>query len=187
MKIHEYQAKQLLARYGVPIPAGRVAATPDEVVAAADELGYPCVVKAQVHVGGRGKAGGVKLCRSRDDARAAGETILGMDIKGLTVMQVLVEQGLGIRAEYYLGITLDRANQRNVLILSSAGGVDIEEVAASTPEKIVREPLDPAFGLLPFQAGKALYEAGVAPEAVRAATQFVLALDRCYREVDASL
>ena len=187
MKIHEYQAKQVFARYGVPIPKGQVAATPDEVVAAAETIGYPCVVKAQVHVGGRGKAGGVKLAKDAAEAKAAGQAILGMDIKGLTVQKVLVEEAVDIRAEYYLGITLDRANQRNVLIISAAGGVDIEETAATAPEKIVRTGIDPAFGLLPHQVTSALYQAGIDGAAIREATRFVLALDRAYAEIDASL
>lgn len=187
MKIHEYQAKALFARYGVPIPKGEVAGTVDEVLAAAEQVGYPCVVKAQVHVGGRGKAGGVKLAADAEQARAAGQAILGMDIKGLTVEKVLVEEAVDIRAEYYLGITLDRANQRNVLIVSAAGGIDIEEVAAKTPEKVIRSGIDPAFGLLPHQISSALYAAGIAPEAIRQASGFVAALDRAYREIDASL
>ncbi len=187
MKIHEYQAKALFARYGVPIPKGEVAGNVAEVLAAAEQVGYPCVVKAQVHVGGRGKAGGVKLAADADQARAAGQAILGMDIKGLTVERVLVEEAVDIRAEYYLGITLDRANQRNVLIVSAAGGIDIEEVAAKTPEKVIRSGIDPAFGLLPHQISSALYAAGIAPEAIRQASGFVAALDRAYREIDASL
>ncbi len=187
MKIHEYQAKQVFARYGVPIPNGRVATKPAEVVAAAQAIGYPVVVKAQVHVGGRGKAGGVKLAHDAAEARAAGEATLGLSIKGLTVEKVLVEEALDIRAEYYVGITLDRANQRNVLIISSAGGVEIEETAATAPSQIVRVPIDPAFGLLPHQVTVALYEAGVAPAATREAARFVMALERAYREIDASL
>ncbi|MCC7493125.1 MAG: ADP-forming succinate--CoA ligase subunit beta [Fimbriimonadaceae bacterium] len=187
MKIHEYQGKQIFARYGVPIPKGQVAATVDEVVAAAEAVGYPCVVKAQVHVGGRGKAGGVKLAADAAAARGAGEAILGMDIKGLTVQQVLVEEAIGIAAEYYLGITLDRANQRNVLIVSAAGGIDIEEVAAKTPEKVLRVPIDPAFGLLPHQITAALYAAGIDAAAIREATRFIKLLDQAYRDIDASL
>ncbi len=187
MKIHEYQAKQVFAKYGVPIPAGEVATQVDEVVEIAERLGYPVVVKAQVHVGGRGKAGGVKLAKTAAEARAAGEAILGMDIKGLTVEQVLIEQAVDIAEEYYLGITLDRANQRNVLILSAAGGMDIEQVAAETPEKVVRVGIDPAFGLLPHQIVAGLYEAGINPKVIREATKFVLTLDRVYQDIDASL
>jgi succinyl-CoA synthetase beta subunit len=187
MKIHEYQAKQILARYGASVPAGEVATSVDEVVAAAARVGLPCVVKAQVHVGGRGKAGGVKLARTPDEARGAGQAILGMTIKGLVVTQVLVEAAVGIAAEYYLGLTLDRALACQTLIVSAEGGVDIEEVAARAPEKVVREPLDPAFGLLPHQAGKVLALAGIDPAARREAAKVLVALERAYREVDASL
>lgn len=187
MKIHEYQAKQVFARYGVSTPKGRVAGSVDEVLAAAEQVGYPCVVKAQVHVGGRGKAGGVKLAQDAAEARAAAEAILGMDIKGLTVEQVLVEEAISIAEEYYLGITLDRAKQCNVLIVSAAGGIDIEEVAATAPEKIVRQPIDPAFGLLPHQATQAMYQAGVSAQAIRPAAKLALALARCYQDIDSSL
>ncbi|MBI5830722.1 MAG: ADP-forming succinate--CoA ligase subunit beta [Armatimonadetes bacterium] len=187
MKIHEYQAKQLLSRYAVPLPEGEVASTPDEVAAIAARLARPCVVKAQVHAGGRGKAGGVKLARDVAEARAAGEAILGMTIKGLVVEKVLVEEAIDIAAEYYLGITLDRARRCNVLIISAAGGIDIEEVAASTPEKVLREPIDPAFGLQPFQVTKVLCQAGVPAGSQRAATAIVMALSKAYGEIDASL
>ena len=187
MKIHEYQAKQVFAKYGVPIPEGEVAAQPDDVVAIAERLGYPVVVKAQVHVGGRGKAGGVKLAKNAAEAKAAGEAILGMDIKGLTVEQVLVEKAVDIAEEYYIGITLDRANQRNVLILSAAGGMDIEQVAAETPEKVVRVGIDPAFGLLPHQIVAGLYEAGINPKVIREATKFVQTLAKVYDDIDSSL
>jgi len=187
MKIHEYQAKQVFAGYGVPIPDGAVASTVDEVVDIAEGMGYPVVVKAQVHVGGRGKAGGVKLAKTAEEARAAGEAILGMDIKGLTVEQVLVEKAIDIAEEYYIGITLDRANQRNVLILSAAGGMDIEQVAAETPEKVVRVGIDPAFGLLPHQVVAGLYEAGINPKAIREATKFVMTLAKVYDDIDSSL
>ncbi len=187
MKIHEYQAKQVLARYGVPVPPGQVASTPDEVAAAAEAVGCPCVVKAQVHVGGRGKAGGVKLAGSVAAARQAGEGILQMAIKGLPVQKVLVEAAVDIAEEYYLGMTLDRANQRPVLILSAAGGMDIEEVAATTPERIVRVGVDPAFGLQGHQVTTALYAAGVAGPAIREAARLVKLVDQVYRETDATL
>lgn len=187
MKIHEFQAKQVFARYGVPIPDGEVATQAADVVDIAERLGYPVVVKAQVHVGGRGKAGGVKLAKDAAEAKAAGEAILGMDIKGLTVQQVLVEKAVDIAEEYYLGITLDRANQRNVLILSAAGGMDIEQVAAATPEKVVRVGIDPAFGLLPHQVVAGLYEAGINPKVIREATKFVLTLAKVYDDIDSSL
>ena len=147
MKIHEYQAKEIFARHGVPIPPGRVARTVDEVEAIAKELAIPVVVKAQVHVGGRGKAGGIKLAKTPEEARAAAEAIIGMDIKGLTVEEVLVEGAADIKEEYYIGITTDRAARRNIVMVSAAGGIDIEEVAATHPEKIAKLHLDPAIGL----------------------------------------
>src|SRR5919204_3649650 len=136
MKIHEYQAKQLLARFGVPTPPGEVATTPEEAARVAERLGGRVAIKAQVHAGGRGKAGGIKLASSPEETRQAASQILGMQIKGLTVEKVLVEQAISMQAEYYLGITLDRDAQRNVLMVSAMGGIDIEEVAASNPEKI---------------------------------------------------
>lgn len=187
MKIHEFQAKEILSRYGIPVPAGHVAESVEQAERAVAQVGFPCVIKAQVHVGGRGKAGGIKVVRSEAEAANAAQDILGMEIKGLVVERVLVEEAVDIAAEYYLGITLDRANQRNVLIVSAAGGIDIEEVAAATPDKVLREPIDPAFGLLPHQAAKVLYAAGVERDAVRAASGFVTALERCYREIDATL
>ena len=152
MNIHEYQAKDILRRAGVPIPPGRVARTPDEVQAIAREFGGTVVVKAQVHAGGRGKAGGVKLAKSPEEAKSIGSKILGMQIKGLTVSQVLVTPAADIASEAYVGIIVDRAAKRPVFMVSPAGGIDIEEVAASTPEKILKLPVDTRYGLLPFQA-----------------------------------
>ena len=152
MNIHEYQAKDILRRAGVPIPPGRVARTPDEVQAIAREFGGTVVVKAQVHAGGRGKAGGVKLAKSPEEAKSIASRILGMQIKGLTVNQVLVTPAADIASEAYVGIIVDRAAKRPVFMVSPAGGIDIEEVAASTPEKILKLPVDTRYGLLPFQA-----------------------------------
>jgi succinyl-CoA synthetase beta subunit len=151
VNLHEYQARDILRRYGIPVPAGDVAETPDQARAIAQRLGGRVVVKAQVHAGGRGKAGGVKLV---DDAAAAATQagrILGMTIKGLTVHKVLVVPATEIASESYVGIVVDRASQRPLLIVSAAGGIDIEEVAARTPEKIHRLPIDPRYGLLPHQ------------------------------------
>jgi succinyl-CoA synthetase beta subunit len=142
----------LLKAAGIPVPEGEVATTPDEVEAIAKRLGVGVVVKAQVHTGGRGKAGGVKLAKDPAEARAHGEAILGMQIKGLTVEKVLVVPATDIASESYVGIIVDRASQRPVMMVSSAGGVDIEQVAAETPEKIHKLPIDPRFGLLPHQA-----------------------------------
>jgi succinyl-CoA synthetase beta subunit len=152
VNLHEYQARALLKAAGIPVPDGEVATTPDEVEAVATRLGVEVVVKAQVHTGGRGKAGGVKLAKDPAEARARGEAILGMQIKGLTVEKVLVVPATDIASESYVGIIVDRASQRPVIMVSPAGGVDIEQVAAETPEKIFKLPIDPRFGLLPHQA-----------------------------------
>jgi len=152
VNLHEYQARDLLKRFGVPMPEAEVASSPDEVRAIAARVGGKVVVKAQVHAGGRGKAGGVKLADSADAAQAAASAILGMTIKGLTVHKVLVAPAAEIVSESYVGIVVDRASQRPVLMVSGAGGIDIEEVAAKTPEKIHRLAIDPRYGLLAHQA-----------------------------------
>jgi succinyl-CoA synthetase beta subunit len=152
VNIHEFQAKDILRRGGVPIPPGRVARTPDEAAAIARDFGGTVVVKAQVHAGGRGKAGGVKLAKTPDEAKAIAGKILGMQIKGLTVHQVLVTPAADIASEAYVGIIVDRAAKKPVFMVSPAGGIDIEEVAASTPEKILKLLVDTRYGLLPFQA-----------------------------------
>ena len=152
MNIHEYQAKEILRSHGVTVPPGRVATTPEEAEAIAKELGGRVVVKAQVHAGGRGKAGGVKLADDPADARAKAEKILGMGIKGLTVEKVLVTPAEEISSEAYVGIVMDRASQANVFMVSSEGGVDIEEVAATNPDAITKLRVDPRYGLLPHQA-----------------------------------
>jgi succinyl-CoA synthetase beta subunit len=152
VNIHEYQAKEILRGYGVPIPPGEVAATPAEAEQIARRIGRTVVVKAQVHAGGRGKAGGVKLAKTPDEAREAASKILGMQIKGLTVEKVLVTDAADIASEAYVGIILDRASKKPVFMVSPAGGIDIEEVAAKTPEKIMRLPIDTRYGLMPFQA-----------------------------------
>lgn len=187
MKIHEYQAKQVLGRYGVPIPDGKVCATPAEAKAFAEQIGAPVVVKAQVHVGGRGKAGGVKVGKTPAEAEQVASAIIGMDIKGLTVEKVLVEQAIDIDHEYYLGITIDRNAQKNVVMVSAAGGVDIEEVAATTPEKITKLHIDPALGLMDFQIRSVCFAAGLPKEIVNQATKFLKALYSAYVEADASL
>ena len=152
MNIHEYQAKEILRGFGVPIPPGDVAATPAEAEQIARRIGRTVVVKAQVHAGGRGKAGGVKLAKTPEEARDVASKILGMQIKGLTVQKVLVTDAADIATEAYVGIILDRASKKPVFMVSPAGGIDIEEVAAKTPDKILRLPIDTRYGLMPFQA-----------------------------------
>ena len=152
MNLHEYQARELLRAAGVPVPAGDVASTAAEVEAIAQRLGGTVVVKAQVHAGGRGKAGGVKLAASPAEARQVAGKILGMTIKGLVVEKVLVVPAATIASESYVGLIMDRESQRPVFMVSAAGGVDIEEVAATAPEKIFRLPVDPRYGLMPHQA-----------------------------------
>jgi succinyl-CoA synthetase beta subunit len=164
MKLHEYQAKEVFADAGVPVPESTLAADVDEAVAAAAEIGYPVAIKAQVHVGGRGKAGGIEIVTDADEARAAAESILGMDLKGYTVERVLVEAGVDFENELYVGVTMDRGEGEPVAMVSEQGGVDIEAVAAETPDAIAREHVDPAFGLHGYQARKAAFDAGVPRE-----------------------
>ena len=194
MKIHEYQAKALLARYGVKIPRGVVATTVDEAVAASNELGLPVVVKAQIHAGGRGKGGGVKLARTVDEVREHASNILGMNLvthqtgpEGRLVRTLLIEEGLRIKKEFYLGIVLDRAISKLVFMASSEGGMDIEEVAATHPEKILKEVIDPTVGLQAFQARKLAFGLGIPAELVGKATKFMIALANAYADADANL
>ena len=185
MKLHEFQAKQVLARAGIAIPEGRTAMTPDEAEAAATALGLPVVVKAQVHVGGRGKAGGVKLAKTAAEARAHATAILGMDIKGLTVRTVYVERAARIAKELYLGITIDRDRRRAVMMLSTVGGMDIEEVAETQPDRIARGWPDPVLGLQAYAARALCFEAGV-PEPQRdAVAQIARRLYEVFRATDA--
>jgi succinyl-CoA synthetase beta subunit len=187
VNIHEYQAKDILRGYGVPIPPGDVAATVDEAVEISRRIGRTVVVKAQVHAGGRGKAGGVKLAKTPEETREVAGRILGMQIKGLTVEKVLVTDAADIASEAYVGIILDRASKKPVFMVSPAGGIDIEEVAATTPEKIMRLPIDTRYGLMPFQAmelGFFLYPD--APKA-RAAAKIMQQLYRAFMENGASL
>jgi succinyl-CoA synthetase beta subunit len=152
LKLHEYQAKEIFAGYGITIPGGKVAATPEEASSIAREIGRKVVIKAQVHVGGRGKAGGIKFASSPEEAQKVASDILSMEIKGLPVKKVLVGECLDVSDEYYLGIIVDRKSQKPVVMVSSAGGVDIEEVARETPEKIHKYAVDPQRGLLPYEA-----------------------------------
>src|SRR5881392_638086 len=167
MDLLEYQGKQLFARHGVPVPDGKPAASVDEAVAAADEIGYPCVVKAQVLIGGRGKAGGIKVVKDRDEARAAAEAILGMDIRGHTVHEIWVEAASDIAEEYYASIVFDRSAKAPLFMLSTQGGMDIEEVAASDPNAIARLHVDPLLGYQAFHGRRLAYEAGLPADVVR--------------------
>lgn len=187
MKLHEHQAKSLLARAGIPIPEGRVATTPEEAEAAAREIGAPVAVKAQVLVGGRGKAGGIKLAKSPDEARDHARAILGMDIKGLRVHKVYVERAAEVRSELYLGITVDRDRRRPVAMLSTVGGMDIEEVAATSPEKIARGWPSPLLGLMPFEARSLCFAAGVPGEQLADIADIAQRLYGVFQTTDASL
>ncbi|HEX8160717.1 MAG TPA: ADP-forming succinate--CoA ligase subunit beta [Pyrinomonadaceae bacterium] len=195
MKIHEYQGKELLRKFGVAVPRGIVARSPEEAYQAAKELGTEVVVvKAQIHAGGRGKGGGVKLAKSADEAREIASRMLGMQLvthqtgpEGREVRVLLIEEGLPIDKEFYLGIVLDRASGRPVFMASSAGGMDIEEVAASTPEKILRETIDPAVGFRPYQARTLAFGLGLPAELVNPAAKFMQSLYAAYEQSDASL
>jgi succinyl-CoA synthetase beta subunit len=167
MDLLEYQGKQLFARHGVPVPSGSPATTVEQAVAAADEIGYPCVVKAQVQVGGRGKAGGIKVAQDRTEAEAHAEAILGMDIRGHTVHEVWVEAASDIAAEYYASIVFDRSAKRPLVMLSTQGGVEIEEVAASDPDAIATLHVDPLLGFQDFHARRLAFEANVDEDVVR--------------------
>jgi succinyl-CoA synthetase beta subunit len=187
MKIHEYQARRIFRDHGLPVPLERVAETPQEAEAAAHELGGKVVVKAQVHVGGRGKAGGVKLADDPAGARAVAEKILGMDIKGLEVRKVLLAPAVAIADEAYVGIIIDRSSKRPVLMVSAAGGVDIEEVARETPEKIHKVEIDPRYGLLNHQAMALAFELYDDLARVRAAASLFQRLYAAFEAIDASL
>jgi succinyl-CoA synthetase beta subunit len=195
MKIHEYQGKELLSKFGVPVPRGIVARSADEAYEAAKELATPVVVvKAQIHAGGRGKGGGVKLAKSPEEARTLAGEILGMNLvthqtgpEGRTVRVLLIEEGLPIDKEFYLGIVLDRASGRSVFMASAAGGMDIEEVAANTPEKIFKETIDPAVGFRSFQARKLAFALGIPASLTSQAVKFMQSLFTAYEQMDASL
>jgi succinyl-CoA synthetase beta subunit len=187
VNIHEYQAKDLLRAEGVPIPAGEVAATPDEAEAIARKIAGPVVVKAQVHAGGRGKAGGVKLAKNAQEARELASKILGMQIKGLTVSKVLVTAAADIASEAYVGIIVDRAAKKPVFMVSPAGGIDIEEVAAKTPEKIMKLPIDTRYGLTPYQASQLGFFLYDDIKKVRAAAKIMQQLYTAFMKAGCSL
>jgi succinyl-CoA synthetase beta subunit len=194
MKIHEYQAKGILARFGVPVPRGEVARTPEEAETAAKQIGGPVVVKAQIHAGGRGKGGGVKLAKDAAEAGAVARKILGMRLvthqtgpEGRLVGRVLVEETLPIERELYLGIVLDRTQAKPVFMASAAGGMEIEQVAAENPGAILKETIEPGFGLAPFQARQLAFGIGIPPSSAGEAAAAMIALARAYDAIDASL
>jgi len=195
MKVHEYQGKEVLRTFDVPTPRGRVAFTVDEAVRAAEELGGNVwVVKAQIHAGGRGKGGGVKVAKSLEEVRAKASAILGMTLvthqtgpEGKTVKRLLIEEGVDIARELYVGVTLDRASSRNVVMASTEGGVEIEKVAAESPEKILKEFVDRSLGFQAFQARRLAFGLGLSGEAFRNGVKFLLALSRAYERMDCSL
>lgn len=195
MKIHEYQAKDILRKFNVPVPDGRVAFTAAEARQIAEELGSgTVVVKAQIHAGGRGKGGGVKLAKNPAEAEAIAQQMLGMKLvthqtgpEGKLVRRILVEQGLSIARELYVGIVLDRAKSQLVFMASTEGGMEIEKVAAEAPEKILKEWIDPAAGFMPFQARKLAFGLGLAGDQFKNAVNFMTALYHAYVAVDASL
>ncbi len=194
MKIHEYQAKQILARFGVSVPRGDVAYKPEEARDIADRLGGPVVVKAQIHAGGRGKAGGVKLAHGPNEAEQLARGLLGRKLvtaqtgpEGRVVRRILIEEGLEIAREFYLGLVIDRSTARPVFMASSEGGVEIEVVAAEHPEKILKESIDPAVGFQPFQARKLAFGLGLGGAPVNEANRILTGLYRALESTDASL
>ncbi|MBS4211863.1 ADP-forming succinate--CoA ligase subunit beta [Neobacillus rhizophilus] len=195
MNIHEYQGKEILRKYGVAVPNGKVAFTVEEAVEAAKELGTQvCVVKAQIHAGGRGKAGGVKVAKNLDEVRTYASEILGKTLvthqtgpEGKEVKRLLIEEGCDIKKEYYIGLVLDRATSRVVLMGSEEGGTEIEEVAANTPEKIFKEEIDPVLGLMPFQARRLAFNINIPKELVNKAVKFMTGLYNAYIDKDCSI
>jgi len=194
MKIHEYQAKQLLAQYGVPIPKGGVARTAKEVRKIAEEVGGPVAIKAQIYAGGRGKAGGIKVANTPVEAEEAAKSLLGKRLithqtgpEGLPVNAVLVEELAPTERELYVGVLIDSAESMPLMIASAAGGVDIEEVAAKSPEKILQEHIDPVTGMRPYQARKLAYGLNLAPDQIQAAIQIMTGMYKLFMEKDSSL
>ena len=176
MDLLEYQGKQLFARHEIPGPSGIPARTVDEALAAAEKIGYPCVVKAQVKIGGRGKAGGVKVAANATEAREYAEAILGMDIKGFTVYELWIEEASEIEAEYYAAIVFDRSARAALVMLSTQGGMDIEQVSAETPEAIATLHVDPLLGFQPFEARRLAFEAGIDADLIRPIGDFLARL-----------
>ncbi len=194
MKIHEYQAKELLRQYQVPTLQGILCSSRDQVIQAAETLGYPCVLKAQIHAGGRGKGGGVKLAKTKDEAEKLGEALLGMQLvtpqtgpEGQKVHALWVEQGCAISKEYYVGLVLDRARGQICFMASTEGGMEIEEVAKHHPEKILKEWADPAIGFMPYQARNLAYGLGLEDTVSKKLVPVLLALYQAYVHLDAAL
>ena len=194
MNVHEYQAKELLRQYGIPVPDGGVATDPKGAEKIAKELGGKVVVKAQIHAGGRGKAGGVKLVDSPKEAKAVAADLIGKTLvtyqtgpEGKVVNQVLVEGGIGIASEMYLGLVIDRATEKVAIMASTEGGVEIEKVAAETPEKLLKEFVDPALGLMPYQARKLAFGLGLEGKTAFAAASFITKLYNLFVEKDCSI
>ena len=187
MKLHEYQSKRIFAQYGIPIPKGEVANTPEEARQVAADLGRRVVVKSQVLVGGRGKAGGVKVANNPDEAEQVASKILGMNIKGLTVRKVLVDEAADIQQEIYLGVVIDRAARRVTMISSAAGGMEIEEVARTAPDKIIKVPINPFLGLRDYQARQIAFALGLKGDHIRDFTAIAHGLYKVFLDTDASL
>ncbi len=187
MKIHEYQAREILARCGLPVVAGDVAATPQEARTIAERMGRAVVVKAQVHVGGRGKAGGIRIALTPEEAEAVAGEILGMELKGIPVRRVLVAEAVEVAREFYLGVVMDRAARRVVVMASAEGGVEIETVARERPEAIVRQVVDPFLGLREYQARALAFDLGLSGAQALSFAPIAMALYRAYVENDATL
>lgn len=195
MNIHEYQAKEILKKYGVSVPKGGVAFTPEEAYNVAKELNTSIyVVKAQIHAGGRGKAGGVKICKNPEEVRDVAKDLIGKKLvthqtgpEGKEVLKVYIEEGCDIAKELYLGVVVDRSTGRITVMASSEGGMEIEEVAAKTPEKILKEQINPSTGIMPFQARKLAYGLGLKDKEAQSMTKFIIALVKCFEACDCSL
>ncbi|MEO0246976.1 MAG: ADP-forming succinate--CoA ligase subunit beta [candidate division WOR-3 bacterium] len=187
MKLLEYASKEILKKYGVPVKKNRLCKSLEEVRNVIDEFNFPVVVKAQVPVGGRGKAGGIKLAKNKDEAILIAEQILNMDIKGIPVKKILIEEAAQIKTELYLGIVLDRSTKKNVIMVSKEGGVEIEEVAKTNPEAIVKKELHPYLGLMDYEAKELAYKLTDEPEIAKKIQSFIKALYRAYIDTDAQL
>jgi succinyl-CoA synthetase beta subunit len=183
----EYQGKQLFSKYGIPVPEGKRVVTPQEARQAAEELGFPVVIKAQVQIGGRGKAGGIKIAKDADEAEAHADAILGMDIRGLTVHEAWVERASDIAAEYYAAVVFDRGAKQPLVMLSSEGGMDIEQINEQHPDAIARLHVDPLVGFLPFQGRRLAYESGIDADVIRPVGSMLARLYDAFVKLDAML